>query len=178
MVGAKPVARFGPTLGRILGGSRVAVCGLSRLTHDRAALLAPPVRSLPRLPHDRAAAQGEGRARVQRADVGAGGARELNGNFDCLVPAPPPGHGEESGSDALTVAQMVDTVLERVASCCTCVDRAWAIAGHSMGGKVATVVTAAAEAGRDSRRRPRSCWWRTLPRDLTRPAQPTGVYDL
>ncbi|MXG91602.1 alpha/beta hydrolase [Nocardioides flavescens] len=73
---------------------------------------------------------------------------ELDDELDCVA-LDLPGHGEESGSDALTVAQMVETVLEQVAELLRVRrPRAWVLAGHSMGGKVATLVAAAAEAGR------------------------------
>ena len=68
---------------------------------------------------------------------------ELGDGFDCVA-LDLPGHGAAAGSDRLTVEQMADSVtaelLERR-------PQTWALVGHSMGGKIATIVTASAERG-------------------------------
>ncbi len=67
----------------------------------------------------------------------------LGDPFDCVA-IDLPGYGDAAGSDRLTVEQSALVVAERLRALQP--DR-WLIAGHSMGGKVAAVVTAWAEAG-------------------------------
>ncbi len=72
-----------------------------------------------------------------------GVAAALGDRFDCVA-LDLPGYGDDAGSAALTVEQTAARVADVVRGLAP--DR-WLLVGHSMGGKIASVVTAWAEAG-------------------------------
>lgn len=66
------------------------------------------------------------------------------GEFDCR-PLDLPGFGDASDTTGFTVEQMADTIAEQLRAANA--DR-WMLIGHSMGGKIATILAQRSEAGR------------------------------
>lgn len=73
-----------------------------------------------------------------------GVAERLRGRYDLMIPDLP-GFGERAGEGAASVEEMVRGVRDAVAAIAPA---QWAIVGHSMGGKIATILAAEASQGR------------------------------